>query len=98
MVVFGAVIDQQQDTRSGKAVNQQIEQCLGFVIYPVEVLEDNDQRLTKTLADQNALNGFQGAPTLELRIELRQWIVAVLLNVQQDKQVWQGVLQAAIQG
>ena len=61
VLVLGAVVDQQQQPGGGQALDQAVEQRLGLGIDPVQVLEDEEQRLHLAFAQQQALEGLQGA-------------------------------------
>ena len=45
MPVLGAIRHQQEDTRAANAACEQVEQRLGLLIDPVQVLEDHHDRL-----------------------------------------------------
>ena len=61
-VVFGTVIDQQQNLRGADRIGQQVEQLLRRVIDPVQVLEDHHQRLIERFAQQNPFDRLERAP------------------------------------
>src|SRR5580700_1559749 len=61
----------------------------------MEVLENNDQRVTQTLPHQYPLDRLQGAPVPKLGIELCQPVVA-LDDAQQPEQIGKRVLQRTI--
>ena len=54
--ILRAVVDEQQEARRGQAVDQAIEQRLGLGVDPVQVLEDQQQRLHLALAQQQPLD------------------------------------------
>ena len=61
MLVLGAVVDQEQEPSGRQALDQAVEQGLGLGIDPVQVLEDQQQGLHLALAQQQALEGVEGA-------------------------------------
>ena len=69
---------------------------LRLLVDPVQVLEDHHQRLVERLAQQDALDRIERAPLADLRVHLRQRIVA-LDDPEQREQIRQRVLQRAIQ-
>ena len=54
--VLGPVVHQEQDPRRRQALDQAVEQRLGLGVDPVEVLEDQQERLDLALAEQEALD------------------------------------------
>ena len=69
VLVLGAVVDQQEQTGGGQALDQAVEERLGLGVDPVQVLEDQEQRLHLALAQQQALERLQGALAALRRIE-----------------------------
>ena len=61
MLILGAVVDQQQHPRRRQALDQQIEHGLRLGVDPVQVFEDQQQRLHLAFAQQDALQRLQGA-------------------------------------
>jgi hypothetical protein len=55
MPVLGPIIPQQQDAGSGEAFAEQEEKCLRLTVQPVQILEDQDDKLVATLAHQHPL-------------------------------------------
>jgi len=96
MAVLGAVVDQEQDAGVCDRVGEQIKQKLSFRIDPVQVLEDQDQRLVEAFAQQDAFERIMRAPPPNLRVHLSQWIFG-FLDSKQRKDVRQRVFQRMIQ-
>ena len=69
MLVLRAVVDQEQQPGRGQALNQAVQQRLGLGINPVQVLEDQAQRLDLAFAQQQMLDGLEGAPAALRGIE-----------------------------
>ena len=67
--VLGPVVDEQEDPRGRQALDQGVEQRLGLAVDPVEVLEDQQQRLHLALAQQQPLDGVEGALAALRRVE-----------------------------
>jgi hypothetical protein len=59
VLVFGPVIDQQQDAGRGQAVDETVEQGLRLGIDPVQILKDQQQWLHLALAQQHTLQGIE---------------------------------------
>ncbi len=55
MVIFGTVINEQQDLRSGQAFNEAVEDGLRPGVDPVQVLEDETDRLQVTFPEEEVL-------------------------------------------
>ena len=72
VLVLGAVVDEQEHAGGGQALDQAVEHGLGLGIDPVQVLEDQQQRLHLTLAQQQPLDGVEGALAALRRIEACQ--------------------------
>ena len=69
VLVLGPVVDEEEDAGGRQALHEAVEKRLGLGIDPVEVFEDQQQRLDLTLAQQQALECVQGPlPALE-RVE-----------------------------
>ena len=60
MLVLRPVVDQEQEPGRGQALHQGVEQGLRLGIDPVQVLEDQQQRLHLAFAQQHALEGVEG--------------------------------------
>ena len=61
MLILGAVVDQQQHPGGRQALDQHIEHGLRLGVDPVQVFEDQQQRLHLAFAQQDALQRLQGA-------------------------------------
>ena len=55
MLVLRTIVDQEQETRGRQALDETVEQDLRLRVNPVQILEDQQQRLLLTLAEQHAL-------------------------------------------
>ena len=71
VLVLRAVVDQQQEPGRRQALDQAVEQGLGLGIDPVQVLEDQEQRLRLAFAQEQPLERVQGALAALRRIEGR---------------------------
>ena len=67
VLVFGAIVHQQQHARERQALDQAVQDRLGLGIDPVQVLEHHQQRLDLALAQQQALHRLEGALAALLR-------------------------------
>src|ERR1700730_9023550 len=72
MRVLGTVVDQQQDFHSADRIGEQIQERLGFLVYPVQVLEDHHQRLIQRFTQQNTFDRVERASLANLRVHLRE--------------------------
>ena len=72
VLVLRAVVDQQQEAGRGQALDEAVEQRLGLGIDPVQVFEDQQQRLHLAFAQQHALERVERALAALRRIELRK--------------------------
>ncbi len=61
MLVLGPVVDEQEDPGRGQTLDQAVEQRLRLGIDPVQVLEDEEERLPLALPEQEVLDGLEGA-------------------------------------
>src|SRR6266498_1243506 len=61
MFVLWAVVDEEEDACGGEALDEAIEEGLGLTVDPVQVLEDQEQRLHLALAQQQPLDRIEGA-------------------------------------
>ena len=96
MLVLGTVIDQEQEPRRRQALHQAVQERLGLGIDPVQILEDQTQRLDLAFTQQQVLDGLEGAPAALRGIEgLPLRIVDG--HLQQRQQGWQRRLQGAVE-
>ena len=96
MLVLGAVVDQEQAAGRGQALDQAVEQGLGLGIDPVQILEDQQQRLHLALAQQHALERLEGALAPLRGIERAEGAV-LGQGVQQPEEGRDGLLQGLVQ-
>src|SRR5262249_14437297 len=59
VLVLGAVIDEEHEARGGQALNEAVEQSLGLVVDPVQILEDHHEGLDLASPQQQALDGIE---------------------------------------
>src|SRR5207247_1948933 len=55
VLVLGTVADDEQDSRGRKALDQAVEQRLALGISPVEILEEQEERLDPTFPEEEPL-------------------------------------------
>src|SRR5215469_6003769 len=96
MAILGPVVKQHQDLCVGNRVGENIEQRLGLAVHPVQVLEDQNQRLGKAFTQQQALDRVQGAAPAYLPVHLGQRS-GILFDAEQGEQIGQGVLKNVFQ-
>src|SRR5262249_15285537 len=95
VLVFRAVVDQQQQSGRGQALQQRLEERLRLRIDPVQVFEDQQQRLYLAFAQQHALEGVEGALTPR-RLELLERTV-LWEDVQQGEERGERLLQRLVE-
>ena len=65
MLVLGAIVDEQQHARCWQTLDEAVEQRLRLAVDPVQVLEEQRDRLQPALAQHEPLDGVEDAlPTL----------------------------------
>ncbi|MNS82851.1 hypothetical protein D3C72_1166090 [compost metagenome] len=96
MLVLGPVVQQQQDPGVGEAVDENIQEGFGLAVQPLQVLEQQHQRLVAALARQQAGDRLERALAPDQRIHVRQRR-AGLADAQQLQQVWQHVFQSPVE-
>ena len=96
MLVLGAVVDQEQEPGRRQALDQAVEQRLRLGVDPVQVLEDQQQRLHLALAQQQALERVEGALAALRRVE-RAGRGCRPAGVQQPQQRRDGLLEGLVQ-
>ena len=69
VLILGPVVDQQQESGRRQALDQAIEQGLRLGIDPVQILEDQEQRLHLAFAQQHALERLERALAALRRVE-----------------------------
>jgi hypothetical protein len=69
VLIFGAVVDQQEQAGGGQALHQAIEERLGLSVDPVQVLEHQQQGLHLALPQEQAFERVQGALAALRRLE-----------------------------
>ena len=70
MQVLGPVIDRQEQPRRAQALDQAIEYGLRLGVHPVQVFEDQQERLDPALVEQEAFHRVLDPPALLGRIEI----------------------------
>ena len=96
MRVLGAVVHEQEHPGRRQALDQTVEERLGLAVDPVEVLEDDEQRLDLALAQQQTLDRLEGPLTALRRVERRPRGV-VHRHVQQRQERGHGGLEGLVQ-
>jgi len=97
VLVLRAVVHEEEEARRGQALQQGVEQGLGLGVDPVEVLEDQEQRLDLALPQEEALAGVQG-PLAALG-GIQGLPLSVLDgHIQEGQEGRQGGLEGPIQG
>ena len=71
VLVLGAVVDEEQEAGGGERVDQAVEPRLGLRVDPVQILEDQQQRLDLALAEQQAPDGVERVLPALARVERR---------------------------
>ena len=69
MLVLRAIGDEEQHTGRGQPVDQAVEPGLGLGIDPMQVLEDQEQRLDLALAEDQVREGFERVLPALARVE-----------------------------
>ena len=69
VLVLGAIGDEEQETGGGEPVDQAVEPRLGLGIDPVQILEDQEQRLDLALAEDQVPEGFERVLAALARLE-----------------------------
>ena len=71
VLILRPVVHEEQEPRGRQALDERVEQRLGLGVDPVEVLEDDQERLHLALPQQEPLHRVQGALATLRRIERR---------------------------
>ena len=82
VLILGSVVDQEQEPGGRQALDQAIEQGLGFGIDPVQILKHQQQRLHLAFAQQQTLERLQDALAALRGLELQKGAI-VRQGVQQ---------------
>jgi hypothetical protein len=88
VLVVRAVIDDEQDARSREALDESVEQDLGLRVDPVEILEEQEQRLDLAFPEQQLFDGLQDPLPALGRVEGGPRGI-VDGDIQQRQQWWQ---------
>ena len=67
--VLGAVVDEEQEAGRRQALDQAVESGLGLGVDPVEVLEDDEERLDLALPQEQPLERVEGPLPALRRVE-----------------------------
>ena len=97
VLVLGAVVDQEQQPGGRQTLDQAVEQRLRLGIDPVQVFEDQEQRLHLAFAQQQALERVEGALAALRRVQGLKGAV-LWQGIQQREQGREGLLERRIQG
>jgi hypothetical protein len=96
MRVLGAVVDEEEHPGRRQALDQIVQDGLGLAVDPVEVLQDDEQRLDLALADEEVLDRLQDPLTALWRVS-RQPRGVVHRHVQQRQDCGHRGLKALVQ-
>ena len=96
MRVLGAVVHEEEHPGRRQALDQTVQDGLGLAVDPVEVLEDDEQRLDLALAQEQTLDRLQGPLAALRRVERRPRGV-VHRHVQQRQERGHGGLEGLVQ-
>jgi hypothetical protein len=69
VLIVGTVADEQEHTGGRQTLDETVQQPLCLAVDPLEVLDDQAQRLDLALPQQQILDGVLEAPTALGRIE-----------------------------
>src|SRR5260370_2928698 len=70
VLILRAIVDEEKQSRGGQAIHQAVEERLGFGIDPVQILEQDHDRLHLALTEQQALAAVEGPLTALGRLQL----------------------------
>ena len=96
VLILGAIVDQQQQPGRRQALDQAVEQGLRLGIDPVQILEDQQQGLHLTFAQQHALQAVERASAPLRRVEGAKRAV-LRQGVQERQQGGDGLLQGGVE-
>src|SRR6516165_7328911 len=96
MLVFRPIVDQQQELGSRQALDETTEQGLRLCINPVQILEDQQQRLFLALAQEHPLEGVEGTLAALRGIELEERAI-LRQGVEERQQRRDRVLESRIE-
>src|SRR5262249_23939200 len=88
MLVFRAVVDEQEQPSGWETLNQAVEEGLGLRIDPMQVLEHQDERLYLALAQQQTLHCVHDVLTALESVELLLGRI-LYRHLQQRQEGWQ---------
>ena len=96
MAILGPVVDHHQNLRGADSVGEQLQQRLGLRVNPVQVLEDDDERLVEALAHDEALDRLARAAASNGSVHLVEARVA-RRNSEQREQMRQRIFERAVE-
>ena len=96
VLVFGAVVDEEEDPRCRKALDETVQQGLGLGIDPVQILEHEEQGLPLRLAEQEPLDRLE-RPLPPLRWVERLPRAVIDRHVEQGEEGGEARLQASVE-
>ena len=96
VLILGPIVDQEQNPGRGQTLDQAVEQGLGLGVDPVQVLEDQQQRLHLAFAQQQTLERRERALAALGRIELVERAV-IGQHVKEREERRQRVLEGFVQ-
>src|SRR4029453_8544168 len=86
----------QQEMRRGYTLAQESKKSLSLGIQPVQILEDQDEELVQTLAQQQPLDGLKRALAPDLRVHLLQRRGSIR-HPQQSEEIGKDIFQRPVQ-
>jgi len=96
VAVLGPVVHQQQHARRRQAVDERVEKRLGLGVDPVQVLEHDDERLHRALAQEEPLDPVERALAPPRGLE-RLPLGIVHGHVEEPEERRQGRLERAVE-
>jgi hypothetical protein len=97
VLIFGAVVDEEEDPGGWEALYETVQQGLGLGIDPVEILEHEEERLDLRLAEQESLDRLERPLAPLLRVECFPGPV-FHRDIKQGEEGREARLQAAVEG
>ncbi|MNF86101.1 hypothetical protein D3C84_685250 [compost metagenome] len=71
-LILGPVVHEEQDRGARQVVDQVREECFGLAVQPLQILEQQLDRLIAALACQQLSDRVEGAIASDLRIHFRE--------------------------
>src|SRR5713101_2752081 len=96
MLIFRAIIDQQQELGGGETLDQAVEESLGLAVDPVEIFAHQQQWLDLTFPDHQALERVQGTLAALWRVQVYKGAV-LGHGVQEREQGRESILEGRVE-